>query len=437
MNGNGLPSYNEDVLSACPGTDDSKKSLIEELKNRAKGCIASRNFPEAIKLYSKGLDVMEGVAGYEPISSILHSNRSMCYTNMNDFEKASSDASDSISLDPTYVKAYYRKAIALIGLTDVESAKEYLQKGLERKPDDKELANQLKKLQNDNAAVPNQTLQAKKEVPKAATTVKTSAGSTVASIKSSTQTNPPAPPISKKEATSQNDDSDDEDITKGIVKGYKKTSDGRTTSYFNNELDEKAKKLIGDIAPKKIENASILKSANTASVGSAWNSAGTYEEKIFTPWASDYLEEILQTIEFKLADPDTGFKLALSIPTSGVTISSGGMAQVTMNRGKKKQMCDFTVETVKYIMVIEGMVNTGGMATLEGTVAIEDITADGDYDVVNFSVTSFEGKKISSASSLPKNVLSLHQKYIKSPSGPLHKCIHDKLMKFCTEFKAK
>ena len=39
-----------------------------------------------------------------------------------------------------------------------------------------------------------------------------------------------------------------------------------------------------------------------------------------------------------------------------------------------------------------------------GTVAIEDITADGDYEVVNFSVTSFEGKKISSASSLPKNV---------------------------------
>ena len=62
MNGSGLPSgYNDDVLNASPSTDESKKSLVEEIKSRAKGCVASRNFPEAIKLYSKGIEIMQDI----------------------------------------------------------------------------------------------------------------------------------------------------------------------------------------------------------------------------------------------------------------------------------------------------------------------------------------------------------------------------------------
>jgi hypothetical protein len=30
------------------------------------------------------------------------------------------------------------------------------------------------------------------------------------------------------------------------MRGYKKTADGKTTSYFHTELDEDAKKLIGE-----------------------------------------------------------------------------------------------------------------------------------------------------------------------------------------------
>ena len=39
------------------------------------------------------------------------------------------------------------------------------------------------------------------------------------------------------------------------MKGYKRTSDGRVTSFFHTELDDQAKELIGDIAPKRIEKA--------------------------------------------------------------------------------------------------------------------------------------------------------------------------------------
>ena len=40
--------------------------------------------------------------------------------------------------------------------------------------------------------------------------------------------------------------------TGGEMRGYKITADGRKTTFFNNDLDDEARALIGDIAPKKV-----------------------------------------------------------------------------------------------------------------------------------------------------------------------------------------
>merc|ERR1711871_773264 len=92
-------------------------------------------------------------------------------------------------------------------------------------------------------------------------------------------------------------DEEDEGNLKDL-RGYKKTSDGRTTSYFNNELDEHTKSLIGNITPKRIDSVGSLdatvtqgssgtvsRNDSTASTNSntsnasVWNTAGTWEEK--------------------------------------------------------------------------------------------------------------------------------------------------------------
>merc|ERR1711998_289037 len=94
------------------------------------------------------------------------------------------------------------------------------------------------------------------------------------------------------------DEEDERDLKD--LRGYKKTSDGRTTSYFNNELDEHTKSLIGNIAPKRIDPsgslginspsspAVISRNDSTASTNSnnssgagasVWNTAGTWEER--------------------------------------------------------------------------------------------------------------------------------------------------------------
>ena len=50
----------------------------------------------------------------------------------------------------------------------------------------------------------------------------------------------------KKDIDTENDGNTDK------IRGYKLTTDGRKTTFFNNEMDEQTKALIGDIAPQKI-----------------------------------------------------------------------------------------------------------------------------------------------------------------------------------------
>jgi hypothetical protein len=54
-----------------------------------------------------------------------------------------------------------------------------------------------------------------------------------------------------------------------VVQGYKKTKDGRTTSYFTTELDDKVKALIGNMTPKKIDAGETKVSATN------WEESGT------------------------------------------------------------------------------------------------------------------------------------------------------------------
>ena len=87
-----------------PATEEAKLNLVEEIKNRAKGCISSRNFPEAIRLYGKGIELSSENL---PAKAILHANRSMCYLNMNNGTNALDDAQTAIKTDSTYIKGVF------------------------------------------------------------------------------------------------------------------------------------------------------------------------------------------------------------------------------------------------------------------------------------------------------------------------------------------
>jgi hypothetical protein len=86
------------------------------------------------------------------------------------------------------------------------------------------------------------------------------------------------------------------------LRGYKKTSTGKTTTYFHRELTAEEKKLLGDQTPKRIDSPASAATTSVGSLspnptaGSAWNSAGTYEEKNISDWAQKTLRKKLKQL---------------------------------------------------------------------------------------------------------------------------------------------
>jgi hypothetical protein len=123
------------------------------------------------------------------------------------------------------------------------------------------------------------------------------------------------------------------------MKGYRTTQDGRKTTYFNRELSETDKSLIGDCAPKPISSSSpspvpVSVSASPATGQSAWNAAGTWEEKDCTKWSKDQIKSVLK--------PVFGRSSGDSISVSKVK-DVEGEASITVVRGKKKYIYDMSL----------------------------------------------------------------------------------------------
>lgn len=401
--------------------------MLTELKDRAKVCISAKNLPEAVKLYSKGIEIADRLTAAE--KAILFANRSMVQLQMGIVEPALTDAEEAISTDSSYIKGYYRKAMVLVAKKNYNGAKDALSQGLLMKPDDKDFLTQLKKVEG---------------------LITTSRDSKPASSKpvEKSPTVPSAPktqPVSKQpkvDASNASNDDDDENL--GNIRGYKKTADGRITTFFNNDLDEKTKQLIGDIAPKKVDQTVFT--AATPSVGSAWNSAGTYEEKNTTDWASDNIRQILLETAVSSGQLSTVVDGKEVLYDVAVTIKSvekvEGDAQVTIARGKKKHFCDFNIDTKWNLHCKTAGDNS---FDIEGTINIADMTADDEFEIISVTVGSTpsdmtilsKSEDLLSAAQAKNFTTFLVTKHIRSSSGvSISKAIGDSIGAFCTKFKA-
>eukprot|EP01039_Chlorochromonas_danica_P002076 gene2076-2266_t len=432
-----LGSFNNDVLNAEPENDDAKRKLIEEIKNRAKGCLAMKNYPEAVALYSKAIEVCPGNETDLPAKAILFANRSMCRLSMNLSSAAIDDAKDAINLDPTYLKAYYRLGMAYLQADNLIEARLAFQTGLERKPDDKELKTQL-----DNV---EKKMQAKPAASSSSTKAPTTTTTTTSTVKQPVAKSA-APDVNSSSSASSssttNDkmEEEDEEAKNLNLRGYKKTADGKVTTFFNHELDEHTKQLIGDIAPKKLASEQPVQSINPGE-GSAWNAAGTFESKDLTSWASSVLTEKLsclaEVIESGKLSPNLLTKLpnvaSVFVETTG-TEDVDGDAQVTLARGKKKHLCDYSA-AVNWRLTVS-FTDGGEEQSVAGQLRIIDISADGDYEFEDAQVTQYNGNKADKRS-LPSGLASLLPEVVQSSSRGLKPLLQTALKSFIQELKQK
>jgi tetratricopeptide (TPR) repeat protein len=343
MNSPALFSAHQDVLQApIPVTGPEQERLWQELKTRAKGAVGSGQWPDALRLYTRALEVVTtdttGGASSADNSfktsreqAIMHSNISLMHSKMNDWDAAVESAEKAVAADASYVKAWWRLSQSQAGVKNAGAAVKAVKRGLELEPDNKALLKELEKLMTLQATI---TADAK-ATPK--TVVSTS--SSTASSSSST----PAPTTESQSHAGQPVKVEGVDFTKSDhVKGYKIVN-GKKTSYFNNELSDQAAALIGDITPKKLETTTetgtTASTSATAKTTSAWNQAGTWEEKNVTAWAKQSLQDQLKATQYKLpaSSPAPG---ALVTVTAAVITGDASVAQV---RGKKRYLYEFSV----------------------------------------------------------------------------------------------
>lgn len=160
-----------------------------------------------------------------------------------------------------------------------------------------------------------------------------------------------------------------------MLRGYKTTSDGRTTSYFNREISEQEKKLIGNITPQRLMQPETPTDApfpsGTTQSESAWNSAQTWEERDTTEWCT-------VTLKKRLTDTTALSNLYASSITN-VDIVSGD-ASFALSSGRKRYIFDYTVE-LKFSVTAEGEEEDVASGSLKLIDVCSGTVNNGDYEI--------------------------------------------------------
>jgi tetratricopeptide (TPR) repeat protein len=413
-----LSSPHSDVLTHVPDSPASRERLVEELKSRGKACVLSKSWPDADALYARAIELLEhdgdeanaeasakakaNAQSKEADLAILYSNRSLAAFNMAKLSESRELATTATSLDRTYVKAYWRLGQACAAMEDWSDALDAYEKAVKVDAESgggkmaKALGKEVGKCQVkveqerllvmegkfDGADISNGSSTSTSEI-KSARGVEKKAAATSSGAKAKSS---PAKAKAKAKADAVKD-TDAGDFTKSDhVKGYKIVN-GKKTSFFHHEMTEEEKKLIGDIAPKKLDANAAAATATSAEPvvegASAWNKAGTWEEKDITKWSIDTLSSTLLTCSYDIPSTDQTVKV---VKANKMAVHDGGHASVAAVRGKKRYIYEFGYELVWELS------SAGGDADVEmrGKLTLPDIdgtVAAGEWhDVSDFSV---------------------------------------------------
>lgn len=166
--------------------------------------------------------------------------------------------------------------------------------------------------------------------------------------------------------------SSEEELTEAelqALRGYKKTKDGRVTSYFTREVADH----VPHQGPQKLETAPAIipdplpEAAVPMKRGpSAWNRAGTWEEKDCTEWCRERLRTRLSEVRTE------------SCQITKVD-SLTGEASVVWTNGKQRHVFDFHV-TLHYYWTAACSTGTDEKKKPKGIVKLPDISSTSTHE---------------------------------------------------------
>lgn len=330
-NGNALAGQqHNDIIFTDPVDDQERIKLVQELKRR--GNAGKINFygitfvafkigsmREADALYSRAIVICND----NEMKSTIFSNRSMVFAKMGMFTKAKEDAESFLKLK-TCAKAYYRLAVAERGLKFFISSIEAFEASVKLEPTNKSV---LKELKNTKISFEAHKKESKKK--KAEEEEQAKVKNIVVSKKIVKNSENGVTKCTKKK---------DDDLS---MRGYRTLSDGRKTTYFNMERTEEELKLIGENKPTKLVDVTEGAEEVVDEGASAWNVKGTFEEKDFSDWAKEKIQENVSKIKYsveKTVGSSTGI---VSFCPSKEFKDLEGNASKTFTRKKFRRIFDF------------------------------------------------------------------------------------------------
>jgi len=116
---------------------------VEMCKQQGNAFFKEGTFDKAVERYTESLRVASVCAGghglTEDVLGKLFGNRSEAHLQLEHWQEAKDDADEAMTCDPTFVKAYVRKAKALYHMDQTQEAEEVLKDALEVLPGNKEV----------------------------------------------------------------------------------------------------------------------------------------------------------------------------------------------------------------------------------------------------------------------------------------------------------
>jgi len=109
----------------------------ENWKNQGNQAFQKGQNTEAVKCYSKAVEI-------DPNNHVYYTNRATAYAGMEEWEKCLSDSNKAISLKTDWVKGYFRKGQALVGLKRYDEGIVAYRKAVELDPKNEDITGRLK-----------------------------------------------------------------------------------------------------------------------------------------------------------------------------------------------------------------------------------------------------------------------------------------------------
>ncbi|ORX83879.1 TPR-like protein [Anaeromyces robustus] len=120
--------------------ESERMNKSEKYKSDGTKAYKNKEYKKAIDLYTKAIN-------NSPFkNSIYYNNRAAAYMMITKYEKAINDATEAIKNDRNYISAYKRTATCYLQLNKLNSAEEILKSGLNSCPENSELIEKLKKI---------------------------------------------------------------------------------------------------------------------------------------------------------------------------------------------------------------------------------------------------------------------------------------------------